>query len=316
MTPYLSLLALLGLVVWVLSYFKVFRPAEIYLPPQYCKEANRVFQWFGCILGVLAWSLIAYSMMRPRVPLGLAKNKIEVNDIYFVIDVSRSMMAEDFRPNRLEVAKKKILEFIELRPTDRIGIIIFSDHAFTLLPLSTDLNLIEGMVSEIKIGFLGMGTNIGDALGLAVARGAQSLTKNKVIILLTDGVSNVGKITPIQAAERSRDQGIKVYTIGIGRESSQRILRMGGSYQRIPGGSVDLKTLDEISKITKGKSFYAENESALTEVLSAIQELEKTEIDSSSRTLYKEVYYKFLFIGIILLAFTDLFRKRFLREAI
>ena len=315
-TPYLSLFALLGLIAWTISYFKILRPAEIYLPPKYCKKVKKIPQWFGFLLGVVAWSLIAYSLMRPRIPLGIAKNKIEVNDIYFVVDVSRSMMAEDFRPNRLEVAKRKILEFVNLRPTDRIGIIIFSDHAFTLLPLSTDLGLIEEMISEIKIGFLGMGTNIGDALGLAVARGSQSLTKNKVIILLTDGVSNVGKITPVQAAERSRDQGIKIYTIGIGRENSQRILRMGGSYQRIPGGNIDLETLEKISNITEGKSFYAENESALKEVLNTIQQMEKTEIDNSSRTLYKEIYYKFLFWGILLLAIADLFRKRILREAV
>ena len=204
--PLLGFFAVFGGLLWVLDYGKIFRPAQIYLPPKKFQKRN-LFSWlFGALLGILAWGFLAYSLMGPRVPLSYAQKKIEVSDIYFVVDVSRSMMAEDFKPNRLAVAKRKILEFIALRPTDRIGVIIFSDNAFTLLPLSTDLGLIQEMVSEIHVGPLGMGTNIGDALGLAVARGAKSLAQNKVIILLTDGVSNVGKMTPLQAAKVSRSK--------------------------------------------------------------------------------------------------------------
>ncbi len=314
--PYLAIVALFGFVTWTLSYFKILKPAQIYLPSNYCKTNIKLTQLFGFLMGVIAWFFIGYSLTQPRVPLGFSKNKIKVNDIYFVVDVSRSMMAEDFQPNRLEAAKRKILEFIELRPTDRIGIIIFSDNAFTLLPLSTDLNLVKEMVSEIKIGFLGMGTNIGDALGLAAARGAKSLADNKVIILLTDGVSNVGKMTPVQAAEEAKAQAIKVYTIGIGRKDDQRILRAGGRYQRIPGGSVDLKTLEKIAETTRGKSFYAASESALREVLSEIQKMEKTEINSSARIIYDELYHKFLLIGVFFLVVAELFRRWVLREAI
>ena len=122
------------------------------------------------------------------------------------------MLATDFKPNRLEVAKQKISDFVALRPKDRIGIVMFSEKAFTLLPLSTDLELIQEIISEIKVGFLGSGTNIGDALALGVARAAQSLTKNKVIVLLTDGVSNVGVMTPEQATREAAEKNIKTYT--------------------------------------------------------------------------------------------------------
>ena len=253
--PYFCLFAVFGFLTWSLSYFKIMKPAQIYFSSNYRKKINQLPAWIGFVIGLIAWVFIGHALMRPQIPAGVMKNKIEISDIYFVVDVSRSMMAEDFKPNRLEVAKKKILEFIKMRPIDRIGIIIFSDHAFTLLPLSTDLNLVKEMVSEIKIGFLGMGTNIGDALALSVARGAKSLTKNKVIILLTDGVSNVGKMTPLKAAEESRNQGIKIYTIGIGRKGSEKILRLGRGYQAIPGGSVDLETLRKNISNNKGKKF-------------------------------------------------------------
>jgi Ca-activated chloride channel family protein len=254
--------------------------------------------------------------------MGFAKNKIEVNDIFFVVDVSRSMLAEDFSPNRLEVAKEKIAEFVALRPTDRIGIIIFSEKAFTLLPLSTDLKLIKQMVGEIKVGgMLGSGTNIGDALGLAVARGAQSLAENKVIVLLTDGVSNVGFLTPQQAAQEAKEQGIKVYTIGIGGSRDAKIpygRNVFGRkrYQTIPGGSIDFKTLEEIADVTSGQSFAAQDEKALKDVLSEIEKLERSEIDSSARVIYKEIYLKFLIIGVILILLSELSRRIVFKEGV
>ncbi len=263
--------------------------------------------------------LIGFSLTQPRSPMGFAKNNIKVNDIFIVVDVSRSMLAEDFAPNRLESAKRKIREFVKLRPTDRIGIVMFSEKAFTLLPLSTDLKLIEQIIDEIKVGFLGMGTNIGDALGLAVGRAAQSIAKSKVIILLTDGVSNVGNMTPEQSAVEAKKQGVKVYTIGIGQRSNGALLKTGrgrGRYQRIPGGSVDLKTLDMIASTTGGKSYYASDENALDEVLSEIQELEKTEVKSSTKIIYKELYWNYLAFGLLLLLISESISCFFLKEVL
>ncbi len=313
---------LVGLTIWSLSYFNILKKSEIFLPGGIKEEASQLRRVLVWIVGAVGWLFISYSLTQPRIPQGFAKNKIEVNDIFFVVDVSRSMLAEDFTPNRLEVAKEKIGEFVALRPTDRIGIIMFSEKAFTLLPLSTDLKLIRQMVAQIDVGgMLGSGTNIGDALGLAVARGAQSLAKSKVIVLLTDGVSNVGFLTPIQAAEEAKAQGIKVYTIGMGGSLDAKIpygKNVFGRkrYQTIPGGSIDFKTLEEISRITNGKSFAAQNEQALKDVLAEIEKLERSEIDSSAKVIYKEIYLKFLVFGVFLLIVCELSRKIFFREGV
>ncbi|GEM_PF-446188 len=317
---YNSSWGILGLIIWTCSFYYLMKKPELLLPSGMIKKSNGLKRTIVWLVGAIGWLLVAYSLTQPRVPQGFAKNKIEVNDIFFVVDVSRSMLADDFKPNRLEVAKEKIADFVGLRPTDRIGLIMFSERAFTLLPLSTDLNLIKQMVGEINVGgMLGSGTNIGDALGLAVARGAQSLAKNKVIILMTDGVSNVGFLTPVQAAEEARKQGIKVYTIGIGGRGDAKIpygknIFGRQRYQNIPGGSIDFKTLKEIADKTNGKTFEAQDEKALKDVLAEIEKLEKSEINSSARVIYKELYLRFLISGVALILLASLSRKYVLRE--
>ncbi|MBT7608513.1 MAG: VWA domain-containing protein [Bacteriovoracaceae bacterium] len=321
-TPYLSILGAVCTIFWMISYLRVGRKAQIYLSSQ--KNPNYYFSFlrgFLLIIGLASWISISYSLTTPRKPMGLSNNNIEVNDILFVVDVSRSMLAEDFVPNRLEAAKIKILEFVKLRPKDRIGIIMFSEKAFTLLPLSTDLKLIEEIVKEIKVGFLGSGTNIGDAVGLAVARAAQSIAKNKVLILLTDGVSNVGTMTPLEAAREAKKQNIKIYTIGIGGSKDARI-PLGRSlfgrkqYQTIPGGSIDVEVLKEIANITKGKYFIAADTKALKDVLGEIERLERTEIEASSRIIYKEMYFIYLLCGVVGLFLVELSRRLVLRESV
>ncbi|RLA63591.1 MAG: aerotolerance regulator BatA [Epsilonproteobacteria bacterium] len=307
---YFAIWGILGLIFWAIGYLYLFKTPQVYIPKKYIKKATSLIPIFIFVIGIIGWLLISFSLTGPRRPLGFVKSNIEVNDIMFVVDVSRSMLADDFKPNRLEAAKRKIAEFVSLRPTDRIGIIIFSEKAFTLLPLSTDLDLIQRIIDEIKIGFLGSGTNIGDALGLGVGRLAQSMAKNKVIILLTDGVSNVGVMTPTQAAEQAADEGIKIYTIGVGGNKNARIPVSGGfGYQYIPGGSIDMKTLRSISKLTKGKSYQAGNETALKEVLTEIESLEKTKIETSGKMIYEEIYFKYLFWGVLLLLMAELTRK-------
>ena len=308
------IVGIVGFVFWLVGTFNIFKKPEVYYP----KRKKERILWGRIahfLLGFFAWIFIGFALMGPREPQGSVQNKIEINDVLLVLDVSRSMLATDFRPNRLEVAKNKILEFIELRPTDRIGIIIFGNNVFTWLPLTRDPELVRKMVKDVKVGFLGGGTNIGDAIGLAIARAAQSLAKNKVVILLTDGVANVGSMSPLQAAEEAAKSNLKIYTIGIGRKQNQKVLQLnpGGQYQKIPGGSVDLETLEKISKITKGKTFFANDASALKRIFSEIQQLEKTEVDVSSRTIYKENYLFYLTIGVLLLMVSEVFKRVALR---
>jgi Ca-activated chloride channel family protein len=316
---YLCLWGLLGGLFWGLNFFQSFKKPEIFFLQRFYLKGRRHIRTIVFLGGLFAWGMISFSLMNPRYPLSSQDVSIKVNDILFVVDVSRSMLANDFDPNRLEVSKRKIKEFLDLRLKDRIGIIIFSEKAFTLLPLTTDYNLTTKMVNEIKVGFLGSGTNIGDALGLAIGRAAYSLADNKVIILLTDGVSNVGSMTPLQSAEEARRQGVKVYTIGVGGKKDAKIpsgknIFGHESYQNIPGGSIDFKGLKKISEITNGKAYLAENEGALKDVFNEIDKLERTEILKKGHVQYKEVYLIYLVVGVLSLVLVELIRMFSLKE--
>ncbi|MDP7321288.1 MAG: VWA domain-containing protein [Bacteriovoracaceae bacterium] len=314
---------ILGLVVtllWTIDFWKVLHKSKLVIPVGDFKRPNYGLKIITFIIGLSGWLLISFSLTGPRKPLKNLPSNIEVNDIFLVVDVSRSMLADDLKPNRLEVAKQKLRDFAALRPTDRIGIIIFSEKVFTLLPLTTDPSLVDKVIADIKIGFLGSGTNIGDALALAVARGQNSQTKNKVIILLTDGVNNVGNMPPLDAARTAKDYNMKVYTIGLGTTKSRLPIGRDAfgrqQYQNIPGGSIDIKTLDEISKLTGGKSFMADSENSLNEILSEIQKLEKTKINSSNQVVYDELFFPYLLFGVLLFLLSDLMKRFLLREAL
>ena len=247
---YYGFIGLLAALVWSVDYWKLNHRAQLIAPAKIHHNGLNLSKSIIFIIGIIGWLFMSYAMTGPRKALKRLPSSIEVNDIFLVVDVSRSMLADDLRPNRLEVAKKKLREFASLRPTDRIGVIIFSEKVFTLLPLTTDPELVDQVLSDVRIGYLGSGTNIGDALALAVARGQNSKTKNKVIVLLTDGVSNFGSIPPLSAARTAKDFNMKVYTIGLGTTKSRlpigRNSRGVQQYQSIPGGSIDLKTLEEI----------------------------------------------------------------------
>lgn len=307
-------------IMWALDYWKVCQKAQLYFPQGQSHYAwwKKSLRFALFIAGVLGWCYLSYSLMQPRKPQKFSPSNIEVNDVVLCIDVSRSMLADDIKPNRLEVAKERIREFARLRPTDRIAIVIFSEKVFTLLPLTTDPALVDQVLAEISIGYLGSGTNIGDGLALSVARAVNSETKNKVIVLLTDGVANVGTLTPLQAAEEAKKFGIKVYTIGLGTDDDAKIPvgngAFGPQYQLIPGGSIDYKTLKEISDLTGAKFYPAKTEGALKEILDDIQKLEKTEIKVNQQVVYDERYYSYLFIGVALLFAVEVLRRLLLKD--
>lgn len=314
-----ALWALLGFIFWMISFFYWFRKPQLLVPEKYKKKGFPLLRSVLFIAGISGWLYIAFALAGPRRPMGMDKNTIDINDIYVVLDLSRSMMAEDLKPNRVEAAKQKIKDFVGLFPKDRIGIIIFAEKVFTMLPLSTDLELISKMVDQVRIGPLGDGTNIGDALALAVGRLLQSQAKSKVILLLTDGVSNVGTLTPLQAAEMASENRIKIYTVGIGGDKDARIPvgpNMFGvqRYQMIPGGSVDIKSLKEIANMTRGKFYMAGNNKALQNVLEEINRLERTQVEHSGRIIYQELYFKYLLIGVCLLLGVELSRRLLLKE--
>lgn len=311
-----------ALLVWSAEYWNWFKRGQLIVSKRVIGKRLVIRRLLFFVMGSVGWLLITFAMMGPRTPQGFVKNDIEVNDVTFVVDVSRSMLATDFTPNRLEVSKDRILDFIKLRPKDRIGIIIFSEKAFTLLPLTTDMELITHVVGQINPGFLGAGTNIGDAVGLAVGRGLHSIAKSKIIILLTDGVSNIGMLTPAEAAEKAKENNIKVYTIGVGGDDDAKIPvpknLTGGvlMYQTIPGGSVDFEVLKKMSEVTGGKHYVAKDEKALSDVMREIEKLERTKINVEGMVVYKEHYLKYLIFGLVLLVFAELSRRIITKEAV
>lgn len=320
--PYLVWLGGVAALLWAMDYWKIFQRAQLYFPQQdhklsFWKKSLRTLLFVG---GLVGWAYLSYSLMQPRKPQKISPSNIEVNDIILCIDVSRSMLAEDIKPNRLEVAKSRIREFAQMRPTDRISIVLFSEKVYTLLPLTTDPALVDQALAEISIGMLGSGTNIGDGIALSVARAVNSETKNKVIVLLTDGVANVGSMTPLQGAEEAKKFGIKIYTIGLGTDEDAKIPvgngPFGMQYQLIPGGSIDYKVLQEISDMTGGKFFPAKSDQALKQILNEIQKLEKTEIKVNNRIVYDEQYYKFFLIGIGLIFLVEMLRRLLLKDVV
>lgn len=301
---YLGIIGIIGLTLWGINYFNLYRKVELILPYKIKSIGKISTRSIVFVIGLIGWILVSYSLTGPRVPKQIINSKIDVRDIFIVLDVSGSMNERDFRPNRLTVAKEHIKGFVKLRPKDRIGLIIFGTNPFTLLPLTTDLNLIEKYIDVINIdrdGSIGIGpsTNIGDSIGLAVARLTLSPTKKKIIILLTDGASQTGALSPIQAARESEKHGIKIYSIGIGRKNS---------------GGVDLKTLEEISLVTNGRSYLASDSNALRSILNDIEKLEKTEVEIQGQAVYEEKFLFYLAIGLFLLLLAEFMRFVILKE--
>jgi Ca-activated chloride channel family protein len=307
------------ILLWAMDFWSLLTKTQLIYPQKIMNQAKlSIFRSIIFLIALCGLALIAYAATQPRQAQKFEQGSIEVNDIFFVFDVSRSMLADDLRPNRLEVAKDKLREFVSLRPRDRIGVILFSEKVFTLLPLTSDLKLIDQVLADIRIGYLGSGTNIGDGLALAVARGAQSEAKNKVIILLTDGVSNVGNMTPLEAAEIAKNYKMKVYVICIGTDDDAKIPLgagpMGQRYQNIPGGSVDMDTSQKIADMTGGRAYYANTAGSLKNVLSEIDKLERTEIKGEGRIVYDELYWNYLALGALLFVLAELLRRFIMKE--
>lgn len=320
--PWFFILGLFLLLAWSLDYWKIAHKAELGSFRSNTKNYSysSFLRIFIFLIGLAGLLNLSYALMGPRSVASFSESSTEVLDIILVVDVSRSMLADDIRPNRLESAKERLREFAKLKHKDRIGLIIFSEKVFTLLPLTIDPKLVEQVIDSIEIGFLGSGTNIGDALALAVARLQITETKNKVIVLLTDGVSNVGNYTPIQAAEEAKKYGVRVYTIGFGTETDARIPVgqgvFGTQYQKIPGGSVDLKSLKEIADTTGGRAYTAQTSNALEQVFLEIDQLERTETKIQGQVIYDEKYYYYLLIGLSLFFLSELLRFFWIRERV
>ena len=256
------------------------------------------------VFRILALSLIILALARPQSTNRWEKVTTEGIDIVMAMDISGSMRAMDFKPNRLEAAKEVGMEFVSSRPDDRFGLVVFSGESFTQCPLTTDQAVVTNFMNELDFGMVEDGTAIGMGLATAVNRLKDSKTESKVIILLTDGVNNQGDIGPVTAAELALSYGIRVYTIGVGSKG-QAPFPMQDMFgrtvvQKIPV-EIDEEVLEKIALLTNGKYFRATDNTKLREIYQEIDTLEKTQLDVKQFSKRKDEYFPLLVLALVLL---------------
>lgn len=262
------------------------------------------------IIRLLIISLIIIILARPQSSSSSTSVETEGIDIVIALDISSSMLAEDFKPNRLEAAKKYAIEFIDKRINDRIGLVVFSRESFTQCPITIDHDILKNLFQSIKSGMIEDGTAIGMGLATSISRLKDSKAKSKVVILLTDGVNNAGYIAPLTAADIAKTFNIKVYTIGVGTRGMAPYpfkTPYGTQYQNVEV-QIDEELLKNISKTTNGLYFRATGNKSLENIYNEIDKLEKTIIDEKIFRRYTEEFLPFA-IAALVLAFLEIFLR-------
>ncbi len=252
------------------------------------------------VLRTLAIIMIIIAIARPRSSEKMDKVDTEGIDIMLTMDVSTSMLARDFKPDRISAAKDIAIEFISQRPSDRIGIVVFAGESYTQCPLTTDRSTLINLMKEVQTDLIEDGTAIGNGLATAVARLKDSDAKSRVVILLTDGVNNRGEITPQMASEIAKTYGVRVYTIGVGAMGTAPYPVMtpwGVDIQNVRV-EIDEKLLEEIASMTGGKYFRATDNTKLMEIYSEINKMEKARTTIDSFPIYKELFSIYALIAL------------------
>lgn len=247
------------------------------------------------ICRVVALAAMILAIARPRSSSTFEKIDTEGIDIVLALDVSTSMLARDFNPDRIGAAKDIAIQFIAERPSDRIGVVVFAGESYTQSPLTTDRATLINLIKEIECGIIEDGTAIGNGLATAVARLKDSQAKSRVVILLTDGVNNSGEISPQMAAEIAKTYGIRVYTIGVGAEGTAPYPVMtpfGVDVQQVEV-EIDEQLLQNIAEGTEGKYFRATDNTKLLEIYGEINKMEKNRTMVDSFPIYKELFMYF-----------------------
>ena len=259
---------------------------------------------------LFAAGLICLAVAAARPQTGMSESRVDTEgvDIVLVVDTSTSMRSEDFstavkRMDRLDAAKSVLAQFIQARPDDRMGIVAFAAMPYTIAPLTTDHAWLMLQMDRLQTGMLEDATAIGDALASGVNRLRDSQAKSKIVILLTDGINNAGRMTPPDAAQAAAALGIKVYTVGAG-SNQPRAAGIFGFMQT--GGEIDEATLKKIAEITKARYFRATDLKSLEETYRAIDQMEKTKIELDQYTRYEEKFAPFLALGLLCLALETL----------
>lgn len=252
-------------------------------------------------LRLLAVGCLVIAMARPQAVSSRQDITTEGIDIVLVLDISGSMLAEDFVPNRLSAAKQVASEFIEGRTNDRIGLVVFSAESFTQCPLTTDYDVLRNLLSEVRNGMIEDGTAIGLALANAVNRLKDSEAKSKVVILLTDGVNNRGEIDPITAAKIASTYRTRVYTVGVGAQGQAPypVQTPFGIRKQLVPVEIDEKTLTEVAAITGGTYYRATDNRKLKAIYQEIDALERTRIEVTAYKRTTDLFFPWLFAGLL-----------------
>ncbi|HNY23507.1 MAG: VWA domain-containing protein [Bacteroidales bacterium] len=267
-------------------------------------------------LRMIAMAAIIVAIARPRSSSDFETTNTEGIDIVLAMDVSTSMLARDFNPDRIAAARDIAVQFIAERPSDRIGIVVFAGEAYTQCPLTTDRITLINMMKEVQTGLIEDGTAIGNGLATAVARLKDSDAVSRVIILLTDGVNNRGEIAPLTAAEIARTYGVRVYTIGVGAQGMAPYPVMtpyGVQIQQVQV-EIDEELLKQIATLTDGEYFRATDNTKLMSIYSQINQMEKSRTLVDSFPVYKELFMKYALIALAALALEYLLRWLVLRR--
>ena len=246
-------------------------------------------------LRTFALVMVVIAIARPRSSEELSKVDTEGIDIVLAMDVSTSMLARDLTPDRISASKDIAIEFISQRPSDRMGIVVFAGESFTQCPLTTDRATLINLMKEVQTDLIEDGTAIGNGLATAVARLKDSDARSRVVILLTDGVNNSGEVSPQTAAEIAKTYGVRVYTIGVGKEgmAPYPVMTPWGVQVQNVKVEIDEKLLKEVAESTGGRYFRATDNTKLAEIYSEINKMEKAKTTVDSFPVYKELFGSF-----------------------
>ena len=261
------------------------------------------FRHVPFLLRTFALVMVVISIARPRSSEEFSKVDTEGIDIVLAMDVSTSMLARDLTPDRINASKDIAIEFISQRPSDRMGIVVFAGESFTQCPLTTDRATLINLMKEVQTDIIEDGTAIGNGLATAVARLKDSDAKSRVVILLTDGVNNSGEVSPQMAAEIAKTYGVRVYTIGVGKEgmAPYPVMTPWGVQVQNMKVEIDEELLKEVAESTGGRYFRATDNTKLAEIYSEINKMEKARTTVDSFPVYKELFGSFAVLALLAL---------------
>lgn len=275
-------------------------------------------RWLPYALRCLAVGAMVVALARPQSQLSRQEMTVEGIDVVLAMDISGSMLAEDFKPNRLEAAKKVAADFIEGRKNDRMGLVVFAGEAFTQVPLTIDHQVLLKQLGAVKSGLVRDGTALGDGLATAINRIKDSQAESKVIILLTDGVNNQGSVDPLSAAEIAALYNIRLYTIGVGARGKAPF-PFRDQFGRVHYQNIDVEIDEDLMKqmasaTGDGQYFRATNRKALQEIFDQIDEMETSKIDVTQYAQTRDEHQPWLWLAFIALMLEALMRYVWMKK--